>query len=290
MIKLARLEDISDEVSTSLKNINKEELSPEDSENLKLLKYASKRLDEVAAWKSYAYIHRFIRRRKPKFLVFKDLDVLITDKQLLPLDKCLKNLKMDKKTFYDGLKDNPINLITYIRTKAETSVESLYLSMLDLQSKSKIGEFGQRLPDLFDAVTKKFPYPKEQLTKEEFELIDSKKDIIRLIFNNNKTSLIYESLNDITLYILSALEESIMADIKEVNLLKMQKETLKEDIKELEDKKKKILSEMPRGIIQPSTILPEVESEEEEEKIVEEKKTGEEKEEEEKEIEEDVNG
>lgn len=231
------LEEINEDVKIRVDNTDSTKLDENERREFEKVKSIISTLNSVVKWKSYSYIHRYLTRYKPKPMLFKDYSKLINDNQLLSIDICLKHLKISNNTFYEGLNDSPINLLTYIRTKTETMIESKYNSILDLESPEKIGVYGQRLPDLFDAIIKRFPSPEDRLAKPIVNLLKNKDDIVKIVHNSTELANIYQSLNDITFHILVNIESSILKDLDELNKYKKEIQDLKEKI---EEKKKEI--------------------------------------------------
>lgn len=203
------IKSINAVVKKQISRVDTTILNKSEKKTFEDVKKISAELDEVSKWQSYIIIRNSLKNFNPEFVVFKEFERLIMDKQLLDLNVCLKHVQINRRTFDDGL-SNPISLINYVRIRGESSVDTLYTALLDLESPDRIGQYAQRLPLLWDSVLKKYPNPSTQLPSPVAKLILAKDDIVRLIHNTIRVALIYQSLHDLNLYILVAMEKSIV--------------------------------------------------------------------------------
>lgn len=191
-------------------------------------------LDNVRKWKSYYQISKLVE--KSKFNMFSGFLNMQTDQILLSVDQALTHLGISEQTFNNSKGQDVGELITYIRIKAETALQSQYSILKDAQSSEKIGEMGQKIPIIFAELENKYPEPELSLPSPVVELMKRKNDIIDLLFASVETGMIYQASHDIIIRILMT-QESVIKE-KEAK-----KNELEKTIKELETSKEMLTNE-----------------------------------------------
>jgi hypothetical protein len=179
---------------------------------------------------------------------FENLATLETEGTLMDFQDILNNLDIDKSIFESKMAKNPIEFILYYRQKLEAGTTYLYDTLQDLEVDGNIGQFGQRLPNLFSKV--KTNYSSEELPSDIRELVDAEKDINKLISATVQLSLKMWAAHDMSLYILISLSKKRDKLISQINnsqnelmQLEENKEQIRKEIEEENEKFEKIKAE-----------------------------------------------
>ena len=231
------------------------------------LKKALDEIDNVRKWKSYYQISKLVE--KSKFNIFSGFLNMETDQILLSVDQALTHLGISNQTFKNSEGQDIGELITYIRIKAETALQSQYTILKDVQSPEKIGEMGQKIPIIFAELENKYPEPELSLPSHVVELMKRKNDIIDLLFASVETGMIYQASHDIIIRILMTQENAIKEKEAKKNELEktigelgLEKTNLEEEIEKLkiqkniieEENKQKELDEI-QEILEPQNNI-----------------------------------
>ncbi len=124
---------------------------------------------------------------------------LIQDGTISPLEKILKYLDIKRTTFDEDMKADPNQFRVYYRQKVESRVSNYYDMLKNLEAPNKIGQYGQRIPDIFDEVSSSFP--EEGLPQKIRNLVGIKNDLVDLIFATTEIFMIYQSAMDLSFQI-----------------------------------------------------------------------------------------
>lgn len=231
------------------------------------LKKALDEIDNVRKWKSYYQISKLVE--KSKFNMFSGFLNMETDQILLSVDQALTHLGISNQTFKNSEGQDIGELITYIRIKAETALQSQYTILKDVQSPEKIGEMGQKIPIIFAELENKYPEPELSLPSLVVELMKRKNDIIDILFASVESGMIYQASHDIIIRILMTQENNIREKEakkneleKTIGELSIEKTSLEEEIEKLkiqkniieEENKQKELDEI-QEILEPQNNI-----------------------------------
>lgn len=219
---------------------NEASLLSELQQEVKELSEVRKKMIEIVNMKSYIVIDHYLKKNPQIFdnTIYKDFKKLINSNTFYSLDEILPKLKVEKQIYIDLLKKDFIELINYQKERAVNEVSAIFRGLKDLQSPDKIGEIGQRLPNIFEKVRSK--YREEELPPDITKLLNQETDITRLIFGTLEIANIFKSLHDSLIYILNSQSENIIKLRNESESLKNENEKLKKSISDLETVKKQI--------------------------------------------------
>lgn len=173
---------------------------------------------------------------------YEALIKLVDDGIMMELPDILNNLEIRQKYFEENLAKNPMEFVVYYRQKLELSATYLYDTLQDLEADGKPGQFGQRLPGLFKKVRDN--YTNEELPRDVGELLDAGNDINKLISATVQLALKFGAAHDLGLYILISLSKKRNELIEEIEVLNNQAESIKDEIAEISEEKRKLVSEI----------------------------------------------
>jgi hypothetical protein len=216
-------------------------------------------VEEVIKWKSFIYVRsQMAKARHSNYKYILNIKDMIINNQLMSVSDAVKHLQINEQSFYDGIRGNVIDYIKFFRLRAETLIEGDYNGIRNLQSQDRIGEYGQRLPDLFAAIYKKYPYPEDALHQSIVNLLRAEDDIIAVIYTNISLAMKYQAMSDLLTYVFASmstdfiklLDEKVKTT-KEINDLRLANQKIKADNKDLVDENSRLLRERARLLTPP---------------------------------------
>jgi hypothetical protein len=229
-------QNLYEDIEDLSNDMNDEAHSEMDEERAKDLKEKTEKIyqeiNEIVSWKSFSYVYGYTRKSIKNCLDIFDIIKLTENEQLLSIADATKHLKLTEQQYLEGIKRDFIGYFRFIRLRTETLVEADYEAMRDLQSQARIGEYGQRLPDLFKDIHRQYPYPEDSLPRCVVNLIRAEDDIIKLIYTNIDIAMKYQAWADLTVYQIASISKEIK-ELKELHDLSNDVVTLREEKKNL---------------------------------------------------------